>query len=839
MKSPISDLLCKMFQKHRILFWYDDDKSLRKDFEAAEVDAVTKVEITNNEFLLKYRVLREEPNQQFLLYHEGPQPQDLNNWLLDVLLAHDQVRVNQVSLWSHEVGLSFDFSDVVSQHAEFFKNGKKRRQSLQKLISADETKIRLRQKLMAVCAGSEPKLEAILEALLDELAEGRDEKYMLLEKCGLTAVLWDHARRAYGYPSDSPGVLDFILELFKSCFAMGLGQTARLNSEALVFLKRWKDSRNHEEAFEKLSDRCAEHLGIKPQLEAMDAQALSEIDYFRLVDQKVLSDLVGRVTARTISAGESTRLIRQRRIGHWYRNFRHDYEAIEIAGRLIELIMDVCNLTMESPEEGLSRYVESWYQVDQLYRQFCYNLRKSGNVTLLQPLAEKVEHLYSNKFLLPLGDRWQTVVDKQDQWNPGGLMSQQAFFKQLVLPFLSQGKKIFVIISDGMRYEIAHELASMIRQEDRYSAEVQAMVTGLPSYTQLGMAALLPHDELQISDVAKATVLVDGKPSSGIENRRKILANFAASAEMSWKADARQAAEILDLNKEALRELIRENNVIYIYQNIIDGTAHKVSTEDRAVDSVQEAMEELVKIVKKLVAANASNLLITSDHGFLFQNGVQESDFVGPDANDAESEYRDRRFLLGKNMAGRDGLRHYRADQVGLAGDAEMLIPKSINRLRLSGACYRYVHGGASLQEIVVPVISINKSRQSDVTQVDVDLISSSVSTISTGQLAIQIYQQQPVDDKLQARTIRLGIYSQSGDLISDSQEITFDLTSANPRDREFKTRLVLSSAADAFNGQQVILKLEVRIQNTGFFQEYKSQQYTLRRSFTSEFDFE
>jgi hypothetical protein len=40
-------------------------------------------------------------------------------------------------------------------------------------------------------------------------------------------------------------------------------------------------------------------------------------------------------------------------------------------------------------------------------------------------------------------------------------------------------------------------------------------------------------------------------------------------------------------------------------------------------------MDELVKLVKKLTSANASNLLITSDHGFLFQNGVQESDFVG------------------------------------------------------------------------------------------------------------------------------------------------------------------------------------------------------------------
>ena len=841
MKSQISDVLSSKFQKHRIIFWYDDEKTFRKDFESVELDGVERVELNNNEFMLKYRMLREEPEQQFLVYHEGPKPEDLQNWLLDVQLAHDVVRVNQVSLWMHDVELPFDFADVVTQHQEFFKGAKgaKRGKSLQKLIAVDETKARLRQKLMAVCVGSEPKLEAILEGLLDELAEERDEKYKLLEKCDLTATLWDQARQVYDYRSDAVSVLDFVIELFKSCFALGLGQPARLNAEALVFLKRWKDSRTHEEPFEKLSDHCAELLGIQQQLQTTDLRQIADLDYFRLIDKKVLSELVRHVSERLISAGESTQLIRQRRIGHWYRNFQHDYEAVEIAGRLIELITDVCNLQMQSPAEGFSRYTESWYQVDQLYRQFSYNHRKSANVTLLQPLAEKVEQLYSNKFLLPLGDRWQAVIDQQDKWTSGELLPQRAFYDQFVLPFLSQGKKIVVIISDGMRYEIAHELASTIRREDRYSAEVKAMVTGLPSYTQLGMAALLPHREIQISDVSKATVVVDGKPSSGIENRRKILVASVTAAEKSWKAHAVQASEVMEQNKDAIRELFRENDVLYIYQNVIDNIGHKVGTEDRAFEAVQDAMEELVKLVKKLVAANASNLLITSDHGFIFQKGIQESDFAGPEANEAEAAYRDRRFLLGTNMSARDGLRHYLADQVGLAGTAEMLIPKSINRLRLSGSCFRFVHGGATLQETVVPVICINKGRQSDVTQVDVELIRGSVSTISTGQLAIQLYQQQPVDDKLQARTIRLGIYAQNGDLISDVQEILFDLPSANPRDREIKTILVLSSAADAFNGQQVILKLEVRVPNTAHFQEYKSQQYTLRRSFTSDFDFE
>ncbi len=838
MKSQINDVLSRMFQKHRIIFWYDDEKSLRKDFESVELDGVERVEVQNNEFMLKYRMLREQPEQQFLVYHEGPQPEDLQNWLLDVLLAHDQVRVNQVSLYMHEVGLPFDFSDVAAQHSEFFKAAK-RRQALQKLVTVDETKTRLRQKLMAVCVTAEAKLEAILEALLSELADGREDKYRLLEKCDLTSTLWEQARRVYGYRSESAGVLDFVIELFKSCFAQGLGESSKLNAEAMVFLKRWKDSRIHEEAFEKLSDQCADVLGIQQQLETMEVRTIAEIDYFRRVDQKILSDLVRLVGERLITAGESTKLIRQRRIGHWYRNFQHEYEAVELAGRLIELISDVCNLQMQSPEEGFSRYTESWYQVDQLYRQFCFNLRRSTHNSLLQPLSEKVEQLYSNKFLLPLGDRWQAVVDQQETWSTGGLLPQRGFYEQFVLPFLSQGKKVCVIISDGLRYEIAHELASTIRQEDRYSAEVKAMVTGLPSYTQLGMAALLPNQELKISDVSKGEVQVDGKPSGGLENRRKILVSAVTAAEKNWKADARGATEILDMHKDAVRELFRDNNVIYIYQDIIDSTAHSTKSEDRAFEAVQEAMDELVKLVKKLTSANASNLLVTADHGFIFQNGVQESDFVSSEANEAESEYRDRRFLLGTNMPKRDGLRHYRAEQVGLAGSAEMLIPKSINRLRLSGSCFRYVHGGASLQEVVVPVISINKSRQSDVAQVDVELIRGSVSTISTGQLAIQLYQMQPVDDKLKARTIRVGIYAQNGELVSDEQEIPFNLTSDNPRDREMKTQLVLSGAADAYNNQQVVLKLMCRVQGTGHFQDYKSQQYTLRRSFTSDFDFE
>ena len=87
MDSKITQALTKEFEKHRIVFWYDDNHELRADFEAFQLDGIEKIELKNNEFGVKYRILREQPDQKFLLYQASPQPDYLDNWLLDVLLA--------------------------------------------------------------------------------------------------------------------------------------------------------------------------------------------------------------------------------------------------------------------------------------------------------------------------------------------------------------------------------------------------------------------------------------------------------------------------------------------------------------------------------------------------------------------------------------------------------------------------------------------------------------------------------------------------------------------------------------------------------------------------------
>lgn len=824
--------LLKVFERHRIVFWYDKKIELRKEFDSLELPDIDKVELKNNEFAIKYRLLREQPGRKFLLYQEGQQPPDIDNWLLDVFLANGEFRTDQIAIWLGELELGLEFAEVIQPHAEFF-NAVKRREQLQALIKPDDTPGKLRLKILAVCAGSEPRIDEIVEALLAELAERRDDKIKLIERSGLAPFLWDQLRRYYGYDSERPGVRDFVVQIFKSCYAMGTDGEIKLTGDALVFLRRWKDSRQHEASFEQLSEECAEALSIEQELQKHDFKRLVEIDYFRLVDQKILSDLVRSVTEKTISPGDCAVFVRRRRQTHWYQEFQDLYQAVDYGAQFIQAL-EQSRLSSPSVAESVQAYSESWYKLDQLYRKFICHVRRSAQTSLMQNLVELVENLYSNTYLTKVNENWQVLVDASEKWDTPGVTIQRHFFQRWVRPFLDKGNKVFVIISDALRYEAGEELVTLIRQEDRFEATIQPALSMLPSYTQLGMAALLPNRTLKLAEDETGTAIVDGQSSQGTANRTKIL--FAAT---QGRAKAIKADDLMGLNKDECRSLIRDHDVVYVYHNRIDATGDKQISEERVFEAVEETLQELIRAIKKLTNANASNLIVTADHGFIYQNRpIQDSDFAAAEPNGEAVLYRDRRFVLGIGLKDHPSLRKFSPAELGLEGKVEVQIPKSINRLRLKGSGSRFVHGGASLQEVVIPIIQINKKRQSDITSVEVEILKGTSSIITSSQLSVAFYQAEPVSDKVQPRILRAGLYTENNELISDRHELKFDLASEKPRERELQVRFVLTRLADEVNGKEVSLRLEELVPDTSHYREYKSIRYVVRRSFTSDFDF-
>ena len=358
------------------------------------------------------------------------------------------------------------------------------------------------------------------------------------------------------------------------------------------------------------------------------------------------------------------------------------------------------------------------------------------------------------------------------------------------------------------------------------------MITNLPPYTQLGMANLLPHEQLSI--VSKdSSIMVDGMSSAGVQGRRKIL-----EVNSGVRADAISAESFMAMNASTEgREYVKGYDLIYIYHNHIDLIGDDKTSEGKVFDAVETELEFLDNLLRHIANMNGNNMIITSDHGYIYQNEVlDESDF-----SDAELEgdiwKENRRFVLGQNLSGNKAVRKLKGDDVGLNSDLDILIPKGINRLRIKGAGSRYVHGGATLQEVVVPLLTISKKRKDTTEEVEIDIIQSS-DQITTNVLTVTFIQKELITDKMLPRTIRAYIQADDGARLSDAFNYTFDIAEGSERERSIKNTFQLSAAASGkYKGQRVKLIIEEPIPNSTRWKVYAEHGYTLKISFINDFD--
>jgi uncharacterized protein (TIGR02687 family) len=773
----------------------------------------------NNEFSLKYRILIQEPKEKFLLYFTCPKPEIQDNWLADLLLANTEIKIDPISMILAELGWGREYLDVVKEHEYFFKSAK-RISAIKKIHNKKESIPRTRWMMLGVLTSTEARWDEVLMSLFEELARGTTEQFDLIKKCGLDSWLWAQIHKLLGYKNKPATIKDLCLEMFGAAYNSALDKAHSLDQEAIYLLKRFKDHVRYRKAFRELSRQCSEWLGIEQDLQLRDLKDITEIDYFELIEQKILSELTQSIGRETIGLIEVERTIRRRMLSHWYDDYSHEYSALESAVNLRHL-MNTLDISVYSFDEGIQKYLNQFYKLDFQYRKFIYHYQKAKQPKLLNELYEDIENRYLNSYLFPLSIAFAGQIKNMESYKSHIIPLQSEFWKKEISPYLEANKKIFVIISDALRYEIGSELMSQIRQEDRYEAELGACLGVLPSYTQLGMAALLPHK--QISITPDASVEVDGISSKGSEYRRKILNLHTKDRALLLKA-----SDVLSKNADESKKLYRDYDVIYVYQNRIDALGDDLTTESQVFEAVESAIVEIIEILRKLTSGNANNIVITADHGFLYQHrALADSDFLSDSDVSGNVLYRHRRFILGTGLKSNSALMHFSSKQLGLHGNIEVMLPLANQRMKRQGSGSRYVHGGASLQEIVVPIIRVNKKRVSDVEFVEVDILSTSGRIISTGQLVVKLYQRYPINDKLQPVTLRVGIYSQSGELISEEKTINFDYSSDNPRDREFQCSLVLSTKAEQANNQQIVLKLEKPIPGTNKYQFYKSETYT------------
>jgi uncharacterized protein (TIGR02687 family) len=828
----IHDSLQRVFQRHRLVFWYDATGEWVQTFKAYPDDTVAKLAVAGNEFATKVRIVRDpQPEAKFLVYVPTGRPADADNWLLDLLLQGYEYKADKASLALQDVGLPHEFLHLAEDHAPYFSNPK-RIEALRELIHKDDQSPEIRLKMMAVLAGTAVDVDALLLQFLSTGVEveliANDPVNELFGPAALVEPFWKEIERLFGYTSATPSLRDFAVSLFRA--ANPLDGQVTLQPHAKVFLQRWKDSQAHSVSFRQWSHQMEQQLQIATALGGLEERkSLGDWDTFEIFEKFTLHRLC-QSFAVGASATDLRAVIQQRRVSFWRSEHAHGFAALESAVELRELLASA-ELTVDSVAGGFNRYVASWWRIDLAYRRCHWNLRRYGQVKLMEQINQWVEKSYVNNFLLPLADRWSDQARALAAWECPGVPAQRQFFSRYVQPFLSKGQKVVVIISDALRYEAAADFAQRLRSANRWTAEVEAVFGVLPSYTQLGMAALLPGQNLAV-DAPAATVTVDGQSATGTENRAKIL-----SLACGGKATAIQAEDFLELNtKTDGRALMRDHEVIYIFHNVIDKTGDAAGTEGKTFDAVEDAFEDLDLIIKKVANINGNNMLLTADHGFLFQQDDVAEDDATPLPAAGEWTFRNRRFSFGRGIPAAANVKIFESAALGVSGDWSAAFPLSLGRFPLQGSGMRYVHGGISLQEVVVPVVKIHKARTDDTGQVEVELLRVP-GKITTGQLSIALFQDRPAVAKVLPRALRVGVFAKDGTSLSEIKTQMFDSKETEARNRETTMLLVLSPAADAFNNREVDIRLEETVSGTTQIVTYKTHSVKLQKPFTSDFE--
>lgn len=828
--SSVSDHLAARFDRHRVVVWHDPDGAYAAEVDAQAPTGVTVLRVQNDELAIKHRVMRGEPRTKFLIYRIGSPAQGVGNWLLDLELAIGVFTADRGALLRADLGLTAPGADELIAARESFFGDAKLTAKLKALLSPEDDLARIQAKMCAAAIGQkEHSFSELTRTLLVQQAAGDSSGYDALAKQDLAEFYWAGASKIYGYESDAPSVAGFVLWMFKQArggFATTVSNKAR-NLE--IDFRSFRNDRQSVSALKTLARQAEADLDYVHHATDAPLTELVATDIFDAGEREIIRRLIDGIATQTLAPRDIAETIRSRRRDSvWFDDYATLYAALGAASELLPAVRSA-RVDVSGFDEGFTRYRDDLFRIDQLYRQYTLASKTAEFTQPLEALNEQVENAYVTDFLAKLGISWQQQVDQVAKWRTFAIPSQSSFYAHYVAPLVRSGrKKAVVIISDALRYEVAEELASRIRGENKYEAKIEALLGSLPSYTQLGMAALLPHKSLAHS-AGGDPVLVDGQPSNGTTNRSKILAAVGGTAI--------QATDFVKMKPAERRDLYASNQVLYVYHDTIDATGDKAVSEHRTFKAAADAIDEIIDIVKKLTSANATNIFVTADHGFLYQESKLAPQFnltVKPQGDKVVVE--NRRYVLGRGLKEDDAFRRFLPEQLGLSSDLEVQLPNSICRIVKPGAGFQFVHGGASLQEIVVPIISINKGRSNTVELVNVDIHPES-DKITTGQIVVKLYQQSEVTDQRVARKLRAGLYF--GDhLISNESELLFDAESTEGRDRFQSVRLLLSKDADTANNQSVEFRLSEPIGETGEWKKYKSVPYTLKRSFTTDFDF-
>ena len=780
-------------ETRKLVFWYDDKAEFAEDMETVELQNAKIYHLQpDNQFYTKYFLERVDKTTNYLIYAPFPKPDVRDNHLEDTMLYSRRFFADRASLLSVDLGIEEKYKPVIEKRIKFFANKERTQRFYDLEIENFNEENILVGLLSAVCKARTCSFEEVVRIVLTD-GELVDNAFLQeFEKYDLLSAFWQLCEQHFGYTDTKPSLERLLVTLFVTYTgryvqaelpAAWKSFASYKSGNIIAFLDSLMNSVLYRDKYDALSAHVAKGLNVLSAFAGMRVDDLVECDTFLAVDQVLVKWFIGRLVLEDIGAIVNgftvPELCEKRAKMHFGRKTGKTYQMLSSA---YSMVKEADYHVADGLKPIIDRYLAADYNMDQQYRKFYYYYDQLESTESFEPLRELVENIYTNEYLACLLPAWNAGIQQDAAFS--AIPLQREFYNSN-LRYTKE--RTVVIISDAMRYEVGQELFYKMQDDPKCTAKLSVQLSVLPSYTRLGMAALLPHKTLEMTDDFQ--VLADGILCDNLAGRQQVLQSYNPDSVCV------QFDDIKNLKVAELRDVLTKRQIIYVYHNQIDARGDKANTEDEVFHACEEAVQEIMDLIHRIsVSGNTYHFIVTADHGFIYKRDkLTESDKIS--GKSAEKAFVNRRFIVSKAALEDDGIDHMSMGRVLGNEDSKVVsYPVSSNVFKVVGGGANYVHGGSSPQEMLVPVLEFKMERgHMETKNAEIALVSI-VHKITNLITSMDFIQSDAVSDTVKAAKYRIFFLSEDNEKISNENSYVADSREENAQKRIFRMRFTFKN---------------------------------------------
>ena len=772
----------------KLVFWYDDNGEFVEDMQNVELENAKVYFLQpDNQFATKLFLERQDTTTNYLIYAPFPKPDVRDNHLEDTLLYSKRFFADRASLLSVDLGIDEKYKPIIEKHIKFFANKERTQRFYDLEIENFNDENIITGLLSAICHTRTCSFEEVIRVMLTD-SELTDNKFLSeVEKYGLLDDFWKLCEQHFGYTDVKPTLEKLVVTMFVTYTAKYVGAElpkawkgfiSYKAGNIIAFMDNLMNNILYRGRYDELSAHVASGLNANKAFSDYPAEDLVNCDTFLAIDRILIKWIVERLLAEDMGAALDGLTLPQvcekrskmhfgEKTGVCYRMLSSAYEIIQAGNyRCPDSFKDI-----------LRQYQEEDFRLDWEYRRFYSAYDQIEDAAGFEPLRDLVENIYTNEYLETLLPKWNVAIQEPDALM--ALPLQRDFYARNLK---NAKERTVVIISDAMRYEVGKELFRRMQDDPKCTAKLEVQLSVLPSYTRLGMAALLPHTELTMTDDFK--VLIDGLPCDNLAEREAVLQKYSSDSVCV------QFDSIKSLKVAELRSIFTGKQVVYVYHNQIDARGDKPNTEDEVFVACKEAISEIIDLIHRIsTSANTYRFIVTADHGFLYKRDkIAESDKI--EGIKGKTAFINRRFVVSKEPVSGDGIASMELGKILRNSDTKWVsYPISDDVFKVTGGGQNYVHGGSSPQEMLVPVLGIKMERGHMETRSAGIALVSMVRKITNKITILDFIQSEPVSDVVKAASYRLFFISEDNERISNENSCIADSREQDASKRIFRMK--------------------------------------------------